>query len=438
MTTSGRNRSSRRYFVALVHAVAAGLVIAACGGGSSSSEAQLPGDSGPDTTAAVGDTTPGMSDEPGAPTGPEMIVGLVNSEGTPGLDFPDMRRFVEAAVAYTNEHGGFGNRPISLVTCIAKGSPETSQACAQELVGKNVELVLLGFDLFPDYKTYEAAGLPVIGVLPILPPDYSANALFITGGNATSQAAIAAVAKDYYKATTVSIIHADNPGSNSTAASLQAALDIAGITSTVVKGGDNETDAGYQGLMREAAKSNPDVLVSLYAEAGCIGTMRGRAALGITIPVITTAACADKDVLDQVGDDAMGWMFAGLAEDADTPERDLQRRLLAPVLGAPEDEVTNASYGLGGLGYLMYMSLVEAAGKMVEEGLEVTGRSLFDYVKAGNGLTLFASESALECGAVAAYPAVCSFVFPFAEYKGDGVVGPVPGLGLVDSKPYLP
>ena len=219
---------------------------------------------------------------------------------------------------------------------------------------------------------------------------------------------------------------------------MQAALDIAGITSTVVKGGDNETDAGYQGLMREAAKSNPDVLVSLYAEAGCIGTMRGRAALGITIPVITTAACADKDVLDQVGDDAKGWMFAGLAEDADTPERDLQRRLLAPVLGVSPDEVTNASYGLGGLGYLMYMSLVEAASKMVDEGLEVTGRSLFDYVKAGHGLTLFASESKLECGAVAAYPAVCSFVFPFAEYKGDGVVGPVEGLGLVDSKPYLP
>ncbi len=384
-------------------------------------------------TSIVDDAAQGVP-----PTGPNMIVGLVNTEGSPGLDFPDMRRFIEAAVEYTNANGGFGNRPIQLETCIAKASPETSQACAQELVGKNVELVFLGFDLFPDYKTYGAAGVPIIGVLPILAPDYTADALFITGGNVSSQAAIAAVAKEHFRAQSVSIIHADNPGSNSTAASLQGALDKAGISYSAVKGGDNETDAGYQGLMREAASSNPDVIVSLYAEAGCIGTMRGRALLGIRIPVITTAACADKDVIDEVGDDALGWTFAGLAEDVDTPERNLQRRLLAPVLGVDESELTTASYGLPGLGYLMYMSLIEATQKMVDEGLEVTGRSLFDYMKAGHGLTLFGSDNPLECGAVAAYPSVCSFVFPFAEYKGGGVIGPIEGLELVDSKPYLP
>lgn len=111
------------------------------------------------------------------------------------------------------------------------------------------------------------------------------------------------------------IIHADNAGANSTAASLEAALDIAGIEWTAVKGGDNETDAGFQGLMRQATEGNPDVLVSLYSDAGCIGTMRARASLGITIPVITTNICADKDVIDAVGDDATGWYFAGLAEE---------------------------------------------------------------------------------------------------------------------------
>lgn len=430
-------RTSRRYLLALVHAIVAGSITVACGAGSQDAASELPGDSGPDVvdSAVVDDSS--AADEPGPPTGPEMIIGLVNSEGVPSVDFPDIRRFIEAAVAYTNAHGGFGNRPVALETCIAKGSPETSQACAQELVGKNAELILLGFELFADYKTYSAAGVPVIGVLPILTPDYTADALFITGGNATSQAAIAAVAHDHYQATSASIIHADNPGSNSTAAALEAALDAAGITWRAVKGGDNETDAGYQGLMREAASSSPDVIVSLYAEAGCIGLMRGRTSLGIDIPVITTAACADKDVIDEVGDDALGWMFAGLAQDDDSPERALQNRLLAPVMGVDEAELTTASYGLGGLGYLMYMTLVAAARKMVDEGLEVTGSSLFDYVKAGNGTTLFASTSPLECGAVATHPAVCSFVFPFGEYKGDGVVGPVDGLGLVDSKTYL-
>ena len=106
-----------------------------------------------------------------------------------------MRENVGATIDYLNEHGGVGDRPVELVNCTAKGSPETSQACAQEVAGKNVDLVLLGLDLFPDYATYTAAGLPVIGMLPILPADYTANALFLTGGNATTMGAVAAAAQ---------------------------------------------------------------------------------------------------------------------------------------------------------------------------------------------------------------------------------------------------
>ena len=383
-------------------------------------------------------SAPAATDEAGPPTGPEMLVGMVNTEGTPGLDFPDIRRFAEAAFDYMNQHGGFGNRPVKLESCIAKGSPETSQACAQELVGKGVELVILGLDLFPDYKTYDAAGIPVIGVLPILPGDYTANALFLTGGNATSMAAAAAYAKEFLKAKTVGIVSADNPGANGTAASLEAALDKAGITHTIVKGGDNETDAGYQGLIREAAKGNPDLLISLYADAGCIGTMRGRAALGITIPVLTTSICADKDVIDQVGDDATGWTFIGIPEDKETPERALIRKIVAPVMGIPEDQIDAASLGLGGLGIILTMSLRDYAMQMVDAGTDVTGKSLYDYLKTTKGLFLYGGQTPIECGGSPSYPSVCSFVFPMAEYKGDGKVGPVDGVGLVDSKPYLP
>ncbi|MGA1246024.1 MAG: hypothetical protein ACO32E_11535, partial [Ilumatobacteraceae bacterium] len=162
----------RRAWIAV--AVASSMAFAACGGddGGGASDApaeteapsatEAPSDSSSDDTEAPAETS-APSDEPGPPTGPEMVVGMVNTEGTPGLDFPDMRRFAEAAFDYMNTSGGFGNRPVKFESCIAKGSPETSQACAQELVGKGVELVLVGLDLFPDYRTYEAAGVPVIG-----------------------------------------------------------------------------------------------------------------------------------------------------------------------------------------------------------------------------------------------------------------------------------
>jgi len=214
---------SRRRHRALAAVIAGSLFVVACGGGDDGESTEEPAiTEAPATSdAPAGTEAPATSDAPAAeelpaPTGEEMVIGLVNTEGgAGGLDFPDIRRFMEAAIEYTNEHGGLGNRPVKLESCVVKGNPETSQACAQELVGKNVELILLGLDLFPDYKTYDAAGIPVIGVLPILPPDYTANALFLTGGNATSQAASAALAKDYFNATKVGIIHADNAGAKS-------------------------------------------------------------------------------------------------------------------------------------------------------------------------------------------------------------------------------
>ena len=372
------------------------------------------------------------------PTGTPMVVGLVNTEGPGGLDFPDIRLDVTGVVDYLNQHGGMGGRPIDLQTCVAKGSPESSQACAQELVGKKVELVLLGLDLFPDYATYTAAAIPVIGVLPILPGDYTANALFLTGGNATVMAAAAAVAKDHFKAKTVGIVSADNAGANSSEASLTGALDKAGIAHTTVKGGDNETDAGYQGLMREATKDNPDLLVSLYSDAGCIGTMRGRASLGITIPVITTGICSSKNVIDQVGDDALGWTFIGVQTQEKTPELAVLQEILAPVLKVKPEEVDSTALGLGGLGLIMAMSLAEYADIMQASGTAVTGASLYKFLSNATDLALWPAGAPISCGKAPTYPSICSFVFSFAEYQAGGKVVTIKGLEAVSSLEYLP
>ena len=438
----------RRAWIAV--AVASSMAFAACGGddGGGASDApaeteapsatEAPSDSSSDDTEAPAETS-APSDEPGPPTGPEMVVGMVNTEGTPGLDFPDMRRFAEAAFDYMNTSGGFGNRPVKFESCIAKGSPETSQACAQELVGKGVELVLVGLDLFPDYRTYEAAGVPVIGILPILPGDYTANALYLSGGTATSVGQMATVAKEKFNAASVGIVSADNAGANQVAAGLEAALTKAGITFKTVKGGDNETDAGYQGLMREASKDNPDLLISLYSDAGCIGTMRGYATLGLDVPVLTTGICSDEDVISVVGDEATNWHFQGVAQDRDTPERAQLRKILAPVIGVAEDEVKSSGLGLGGLGYILVMSLANYADLMVADGIEMTGPALFDYLKNSSGLYLFGDETPIECGAVPAYSSVCAFVSPWSYYAGDGVVAPMEDpFYLVDSKQYLP
>jgi len=430
---------SQRHSRAFAAIVVGSLFFVACGsdGGSSSTEAP--------STEAPAEACLGGEDGP--PTGEEMLIGMVNTEGNPnGLDFPDLRRFAEAAFEYMNACGGFGGLPVKLETCVADGTPEKSQACAQELVGKKVKLVLLGLDLFPDYATYSAANVPVIGVLPILPPDNTANALFLTGGNATTTAVMAVIAQDRYQAKTVGIIHADNAGANSTAAGVEAALDKAGIAWKAVKGGDNETDAGYLGLMQQANADDPDLLISLYADAGCIGTIRGYKTAGITKPVLTTSICSDSDVISQVSDDATGWVFVGGQIERDTPQKALLQSIVAPYIpneetgemGIEPADVKTTALGLGGLGTVLALTLRDIAAQMVAEGTEMSGQNLYDYLKVTKGLFLFGGITPLDCGAAApAYSSFCSFVFEATEYK-DGAVVSVEDAKLWDSIPLLP
>ena len=373
-----------------------------------------------------------------APSGETFVLGLVNTEGVPGLDFPEIRSDVEATVEYLNAHGGIGGRPVELRSCVSTASPESSQACAQELVGRGVDLVLLGFDLFAHYPTYTAEGVPVVGILPILPPDYSAEALFVTGGNLTVTAAMTAVVVEHFGASKVAIVTADSLGSNSTEASLIAALDAAGVDHVSVKGAENETDAGYQGLMRQADRQGADLIVSLYGGDGCVGTMRGRADLAITTPVLSTTACAEARVIDVVGDDAAGWTFAGVGEPETTANDRLLAEMIAAARGVGVDEVDTSALGLGLLGVIATMSFAKFGHELATAGEDVTGGAIYDYMAAAVGKEFWPSGPAMACGASSAYPSICSFELPVAEYvAGVGLRG-IDGLESVSALEYLP
>lgn len=448
--------------VRVVGIVATLAVVVACGGSGDGDAVgdttQAPSTAAP-TTATPASTAPSSSvaesseDTTGSsdsdsftevladlpvPAGTPFRLGLVNTEGVPGLDFPEIRQYIEAAVAYLNQHGGFGGRPVELVSCVAAGSPESSQTCAQELVAKNVELVLLGFDLFAQYATYAAAGVPVIGALPILPPDYQADALFVTGGNLTVTAAMAGVVVEHFGASKVAVLSADDVGSNSTEASFVAALDALGVDHVSVKGAVNETDAGFQGLVRQADRQGAGLLVSLYGGDGCLGMMRGRQTLGVATPVLSTSACAGASVLDQAGDAAEGWVFAGAGENTDSPDDLLIRTMLAPALGVSPDEVDTGSLGLGILGLIGVMSLAKFAHLIADDGGEVNATALFEFMRADQGIDFWPSGPPKACGAAPDYVSICSFEFPVATYVAGQGLRALPGLESISALDYLP
>ena len=455
-----------RHVRALAGLAVIGLVAASCGSDSDSSddsaapaatevevdETTAPADTEPADTAPA-DTEPADAAPAGTeptdtdategedgftslapPDGEPITVGMVNTEGSPGLDFPEISEATQAAADFLNEHGGMGGRPIQLEVCTADGAPETSQACSQELVGKGAEMIMLGLDLFPGYDTYTASDIPVTGVLPILPGDYTANALFLGGGNTTTTAAMAGFAVEELGATTAGIISADNAGANGTEADLKKALDAAGITYVSIKGGDNETDAGFQGLMSQATAGDPDVLFSLYADAGCIGTMRGRVSLGIETPVLTTAICSSAEVIDVVGDDATGWYFiGGQTERTGTPAAEDYQAIL-DMLG-----YTNTTeLGLGNLAVTGLLTLASIANGMADEGADVTGASIYETLGASDGLVNWPDSNPLACGSVASLPTICAFTFPVATYVSGEGIQTVPGFEAFDTTPFLP
>ena len=429
---------TRRAWIVLTMVVAAGAIAASCTepadqAGSTTAppvtsaaaqttavtDSTAPGDTSAVTTAAPTTLAP--------PTGEPFVIGVVNTEGAPGLDFPEFANAFRAAAALANaELGGFGGRPVELEVCVAKGSPESSQACAQELAAKQVDLAMIGFDIFVDYPTFAAAGIPVIGAVPILPPDYSADAVYITAGNLVVQGstANAITNPEYLGLTKVAVIANDAAATVSALASLEPALARGGATVTIIKGGETETDAGFRSLMQQAAATDPEVIISMYGQAGCVGLMRARVELGVDVPAFSTTACLGDAVIDAVGDAAIGWYFAGATGGAETEQSIQMRTWVGEITGVAPEDVD--PFGFTSLGWLQAMTVQAVAASI---GPSVTGQAIFDTFRAGTAVQ-WGTENELACGSIPSLSAVCSFAIPFAEYTADGAVAAFGGANI--------
>ncbi|MCZ7526653.1 MAG: ABC transporter substrate-binding protein [Acidimicrobiia bacterium] len=170
-----RARQVRRRvpLVALLCVVA--LLVAACGD-DDGGEAEP----GATTTAAGGDTTTTAAGATKA-SGEPIVIGMINQEDTPAGSFPEIREAAQAAVEYVNQElGGVGGRPLALEVCATVGTPESAAQCANELVEKGVLLVAGGLDYGTEASlpVLEQAGIPYIGGVPLLMPEFRSPVSF--------------------------------------------------------------------------------------------------------------------------------------------------------------------------------------------------------------------------------------------------------------------
>ena len=144
----GNNVNRKHHVRALAGLAVMALVAASCGSDSdSSSDSEAPADTEAAVETTTADTEPAdtapadtepTDTEPADTTAPEggegfsslpppdgepLVLGMVNTEGSPGLDFPEISSTAQATVDFLNDHGGLGGRPVELEVCTAAGSP---------------------------------------------------------------------------------------------------------------------------------------------------------------------------------------------------------------------------------------------------------------------------------------------------------------------------
>ncbi len=298
---------------------------------------------------------------------------------------------------------------------------------------------MLGLDLFPDYATYTAAGIPVIGMLPILPADNTANALFLTGGNATTIGAMAAVVQEHFGATKVE--HRQRRqrrrqrqrGRRSPHRSTSPASPTSRSRAATTR-----PTPGIQGLMRQAADDDPDLLdlavrrCRMHRHDPWPGITRHRD------PGRLDSICADSRRDRRSRRRRPRLALRRDPTDEDTPSWRILQEILAPALGVAPEEVDSTALGLGGLGLTTTLSIAGYANQMAEAGGEVTGQGIYDFIGSHEGLTYWPGDTDIECGAAESYSAICAYTYPVATYDPSGEVLTVVGLEKVSSIPYLP
>ena len=253
----------------------------------------------------------GGADGPG---GEPVVIGFINQEKGAVGSFPEVRADAEAAVRYVNrELDGVGGRPLKLETCSTDGTPESSQACANQLRLKRPVAVVGGVDLgaAASVPVLDAAGIPYIGGSPALGDELTAtNAYMLTGGIAADLLGQAQYALDTLKPRRVGVIYIDLPGLLSTAVeAARRVLTKKGVTD-VTAVPEKADAADFTQSLTAVDRGNPEVIVALFPAQACARIMQARQALDIDARFFFPGACADQAVFDASGGGAEGSYFA--------------------------------------------------------------------------------------------------------------------------------
>jgi branched-chain amino acid transport system substrate-binding protein len=258
---------------------------------------------GSNTTAPVTD-----------PTGPPILIGYVTQENSALGSFPETQIAANTAATYANTQlDGVKGRPIKLVSCTTDGSPESSQNCANQLIGQHPVAVVGGVDLGAESAMglYESAHIPYVSGSPQLNGELdSKNSFSLTGGTVAELLGIADYLTSVKNVHSVHALYVDLPGLLSIAIkSSETILKSHGVTDVSLV--PEKSDApDFAPALNRAAAGKPDAIVVVFQAQDCARIVQAATALNITTPMYLIGSCATPAVAKAAGSGTSNLIWA--------------------------------------------------------------------------------------------------------------------------------
>jgi branched-chain amino acid transport system substrate-binding protein len=236
---------------------------------------------------------------------PPVVVGMINTENAPTGSFPELRAAVGAAINWINaELGGVNGRPIDLVTCITSFDVAMSQACAQEMVQGNADIVISGIDLTSNgsLPILEQNDIPVISALPTTLTELKSTNTYSFSGSITG--AYVAFADHAFAngADSIALAYGDFESFAVPATEYGAKVaENLGMDVTLIPFGIVTTD--FLPVVQAALDSEADAIVVAAADSACSPIMNAIADFGYEGQLYMVGACAAGEIIAQIDDD---------------------------------------------------------------------------------------------------------------------------------------
>lgn len=350
--------------------------------------------------------------------GEPLLLGMVNTETAPTGAFPELTLAVEAGITWINrELGGVGGRPLSLVTCDTKFSPEGSQACAQQMVDEGVVAVLGGIDIFSTgMAILEQNEIPYIGGIPAAFEQVKSPVSFqFSGGTWGAGVAFAHYAVDVLGAKRIGIMYGDFGSIKSAAVdySAKVAEALGADEVTVVPFPITATD--FIAPLTAANEGSPDAIFVFAADAACVPVMKATQDLGISAQLFLTGACAAPKTTTTAGASAVGTLF----------------NVEGPVVGSGDADTSMYfdvidEYGKGldaaGAGTVSFRSLMNLWLVLSDLGPDATRAAILEQLRTAVDAPSFMGHPYTCDGQqIPEFPALCAAQQVIAEFTAKGL-----------------